>query len=230
MLPTLLIPGLVCTPELFAPQIAPLWAHGPVMVASTLTGNTMAEIATAILADAPARFALGGFSMGGYVALEILRRAPQRVIRLALLDTSARPDATEQSDGRRASIKRAHGGDYDAVLAELAPKLLHPDHRDDAVLLGAQIRMGLAAGSDAFARQQTAIIGRIDSRPHLGEITVPTLVLVGDADRVTPPDRAAEMASAIPGARLEVVPGAGHLSPLEQPEAVAEALSIWLSN
>lgn len=228
MLPTLLIPGLVCTPELFAPQIAPLWARGPVMVASTLVGTSMAEMATAILADAPPRFALGGFSMGGYVALEITRRAPHRVAKLALLDTSARPDAPEQSEGRRAAIKRAQDGDYDAVLAELAPKLLHPDHGDDAILLGTQIRMGLAAGSDAFARQQTAIIGRIDSRPHLRDIAVPTLVLVGDQDGVTPPDRAAEIASTVRGARLEIITGAGHLSTLEQPEAVAEALTAWL--
>lgn len=229
MFPTVLIPGLACTPELFAPQIAALWTRGPVMVASTLSGNTMGEIAAAILAQAPPRFALAGLSMGGYISLEVMRQAPSRVTRLALLDTSARADTPEQSEARRGLIGRARDGDFDGVLAETAPKLLHPDHRDDPILLGVQARMGLAVGPEAYARQQAAIIGRIDSRPHLGDIEVPTLVLVGDQDGVTPPERAEELATAIPGAALEIVRGAGHLSTLEQPDAVNAALSAWLS-
>ncbi|MGH6977748.1 MAG: alpha/beta fold hydrolase, partial [Brevundimonas sp.] len=229
MLPTLFIPGLACTPDLFTPQIAALWPHGPVMVASTLVGRTMGEIAAAVLTDAPPRFALAGLSMGGYISLEIMRQAPGRVTRLALLDTSARPDTPEQSEARRLLVTRARNGDFDGVLAETAPNLLHPDHRDDPTLLGLQARMGLAVGPEAYARQQAAIIGRIDSRPHLVGIAVPTLVLVGDQDGVTPPDRAAEMATAIPGARLEIVAGAGHLSTLEQPDAVNDALSAWLA-
>ncbi|MBI2260592.1 MAG: alpha/beta fold hydrolase [Caulobacterales bacterium] len=229
MFPTVLIPGLACTPELFAPQIAALWTRGPVMVASTLSGDTMGEIAAAILAQAPPRFALAGLSMGGYISLEVMRLAPSRVTRLALLDTSARADTPEQSEARRGLIGRARDGDFDGVLAETAPKLLHPDHRDDPILLGVQARMGLAVGPEAYARQQAAIIGRIDSRPHLGDIEVPTLVLVGDQDGVTPPERAEELATAIPGAALEIVRGAGHLSTLEQPDAVNAALSAWLS-
>jgi len=228
MIPTLLIPGLACTAELFAPQIPGLWAHGPVAVASTLEGGTMVDLAAAILSGAPPRFALAGLSMGGYIALEIVRLAPDRVSRLALLDTSARPDTPEQSEVRRGLISRAQAGGFGAVLAETAPRLLHPDHQTDPTLLATQVRMGLAVGARAYASQQTAIISRVDSRPHLSAVAVPTMVLVGDGDVLTPPDRAIEMASAIPGARLEIIEGAGHLTPLEQPDAVGRLLSEWL--
>lgn len=228
MIPTLLIPGLACTPELFAPQIPALWTHGPVTVASTLEGETMADLAAAILSGAPPRFALAGLSMGGYIALEIVRLAPDRVSRLALLDTSARPDTPEQSEVRCGLISRAQAGGFEAVLVETAPRLLHPDHQTDPALLATQVRMGLAVGTKAYARQQTAIIGRIDSRAHLSGIAVPTMVLVGDRDALTPLDRAIEMASAIPGARLEIIEGAGHLTPLERPDAVGRRLSQWL--
>ncbi len=230
MTPIILIPGLVCTAELFASQVGALWTRGPVTVASTLGGETMADMAAAILADAPPRFALAGLSMGGYVALEIMRRAPDRVVRLALLDTAARPDTPEQSEGRRAAIARVEAGELEAVLREMAPRLLHPDHQTDATLIDAQIRMGLAVGAKAYIRQQIAIIGRIDSRPHLAGIKAPTWIVVGDQDAVTPPDRAQEMASAIPGARLEIVEGAGHLTPLEQADAIERILTEWLSD
>jgi pimeloyl-ACP methyl ester carboxylesterase len=230
MTPTVLIPGLACTAELFASQTVALWPRGPVTVASTLKGATMTELADAILADAPPRFALAGLSMGGYIALEVMRRAPDRVTRLALLDTSARPDTPEQTELRRGLIARAEAGGFEAVLAETAPKLLHPDHQSDPALLGAQIRMGLAVGTKAYARQQEAIIGRIDSRPYLHNIAVPTLVMVGDQDALTPPDRAREIASAVPGARLEIVEGAGHLSALEQSDAVDRLLFDWLAD
>lgn len=229
MTPTLLIPGLICTPELFGDQLPALWPYGPVTVASTLEGETITEIAAAILRNAPPRFALGGLSMGGYIALEILRQAPARVVKLALLDTSARPDAPEQTERRKGLIARARDGDYEAVMAGMMPNLLHPDHRDDRSLIDLMIRMGRAVGPEGFVRQQNAIIGRIDSRPFLPEITAPTLMLVGDQDGVTPPEHAHEMADAIPGARLVVVPNAGHVSTLEQPAAVNAALVEWLA-
>ena len=229
MTPTVLIPGLACTAELFAAQIPALWRHGPVTVASTLEGETIADMAAAILRDAPPRFALGGLSMGGYIALEIMRQAPERVMKLALLDTSARPDTPEQSTQRRALVARAQAGELEPVLRQIAPNLLHPDHRADQRLIEVQVGMGLAVGADGFARQQTAIISRIDSRPHLAAIRIPTLVLVGDKDALTPPDRSEEMAAAIPDARLVVIPECGHASTLEQPEVVNTALIDWLA-
>jgi pimeloyl-ACP methyl ester carboxylesterase len=229
MIPTVLIPGLACTSDLFALQLAALWPGGAVMVASTLEGGTMPEIARAILAQAPPRFALAGLSMGGYVSLEIMRQAPERVARLALLDTSARPDEPEQTETRRVLMARARGGELEAVLTETAPRLLHPDHRDDPVLIGIQKQMGQSVGVEAYCRQQEAIIGRADSRPHLANIGVPTMALVGDEDGVTPPDRAKELADAIQGASLMIIRNAGHLSTLEQPTAVNHALTEWLA-
>jgi pimeloyl-ACP methyl ester carboxylesterase len=225
-----LIPGLLCSAEVFAPQVAALWPHGPVTVASTLEGETMAEIAGAILARAPPSFALCGISMGGYIALEILRQAPERVIKLALLDTSAAPEPPEGAGKRRALVAQARAGDFRSLLRRtLPPILLHPEHQDDEALVDIHVRMGLVVGVEGMARQQEAIIGRADSRPGLTAISVPTLVLVGDSDVLTPPERAKELAAAIPGARLVIVPKSGHASTLEQPEAVNGALIDWIA-
>lgn len=229
MLPILLVPGLLCTAEVFSPQIPALWPHGPVTIASTLEGATMEEIAGSILANAPPRFALGGISMGGYLCFEILRQAPERVARLALLDTSARPDTPEVSAQRRATIAEAESGDYAAVLAKSSAALLHPAHRDDPRLIGTSVRMGLTVGLEGYRRQTEAIIARPDSRPGLPTLDMPTLVLVGDADPFTPPDRSEEIAAAIPGARLVVIPECGHNSTLEQPDLVNRALVEWVA-
>jgi pimeloyl-ACP methyl ester carboxylesterase len=229
MTPTVLIPGLACTAEMFTAQTVALWPYGPVTVASTLEGDSIAAMAAAILRDTPARFALGGISMGGYIAMEILRQAPDRVIKLALLNTSARADTPEQIEARHLLMERVRNGELEAVLAQVTPNLLHPNHRGRQDLIDIQIRMGRNVGSDGFIRQEAAITKRIDSRPHLAEIRAPTLVLVGDRDPLTPPDRAQEIASAIPGADLVVIPDCGHASTLEQPEAVSAALVEWLT-
>lgn len=229
MTPILLVPGLLCTPEIFAPQIPVLWSHGPVTVASTLEGATIGEMAAAILETAPPRFALAGISMGGYISLEIMRRAPERVERLALLDTSARPDTPEQTALRRERVAEAKKGDFDALVASATDALLHPAHSNDPALTEVNVRMARTFGPQGMARQQEAIIARVDSRPHLAAIAVETLVLVGDSDPLTPPAVAKEMAAAIPGARLVVVPECGHASTLEQPRAVNHALLDWLT-
>jgi pimeloyl-ACP methyl ester carboxylesterase len=228
MTPILLIPGLLCTAEIFAPQIAALEPYGPVTVADTLEGETIPEIAANILAHASPRFALAGISMGGYICFEIMRQAPKRVIKLALLDTTARPDTPEQTAQRRALIALSRKVRLKTILGQMFTTLVHPAHRRNSHLRDIQTRMGLAVGIDGMARQQAAIIARPDSRPDLPNIAVPTLVLVGDKDPLTPPDRAEEMAAAIPEARLVIVPDCGHISTLEQPEAVNRALIEWL--
>ena len=228
MIPIVLIPGLVCTAELFAAQLPALWTRGPVTVASTLGGDSMAAIAKDILANAPPRFALAGLSMGGYVAFEILRRAPERVERLALLDTSPRPDAPEQSKRRRGLMARLDSEAFEAVIEPVLRGLPAPARREDGALFQINLRMAQAVGPDGFRRQTRAIIGRADSRPDLAGISVPTLVLVGDQDAVTPPEIAREMADAIPGARLSIIPDSGHVSTLERPDAVTAALLDWL--
>ncbi|CAG9213670.1 alpha/beta fold hydrolase [Burkholderia gladioli] len=229
MTPIVLIPGLLCTAEVFAPQIPALWPHGPVTVASTLEGDSIAAMAAAILANAPPRFALAGFSMGGYLAHEILRRAPERVTRLALLSTSARADQPIQIEMRQALLEAATLGDYDTVLANATLNTAHVSLRRDPVFAATKRRMAADIGRAAFARQTAAVIGRPDSRRELPSIAVPSLVLVGDSDPVTPPEFAREMAEAIPGAKLVIVSECGHTSPLERPEAVNAALRDWLA-
>ncbi|WP_370677387.1 alpha/beta fold hydrolase [Pleomorphomonas sp. PLEO] len=229
MTPILLVPGLVCTAEVFAPQAVALWPYGPVTIASTLNGRSMRDIAAAILADAPPRFALAGISMGGYISFEILRQAPERVLKLALLDTSARPDTPEQTAARRGAVERAKSGDFAALLEAITTSFLHPAHRDDAGLRDINVRMGLSVGVEGFARQTEAIIGRVDSRPSLAAIAVPTLVLVGDADPLTPVELSKEIAAGIPQAKLVVIEDCGHGSTLEQPAAVNRQLVDWIS-
>lgn len=228
-LPIVLVPGLLATARLYAEQIPELWRIGPVMIAVHTRDDSMSGIAQRILACAPPRFALAGLSMGGYIAFEILRQAPARVVRLALLDTSARPDAPEQTEQRRAQIELARRGRLAEVSEVLFPRLVHPSRRDDEVLRRTVRVMAEEVGPEGFINQQTAIMRRPDSRPGLAAIRVPTLVLVGDGDQLTPPERAAEIAGGIPGARLVTVPGSGHLSTLEQPRAVTQALTSFLT-
>jgi pimeloyl-ACP methyl ester carboxylesterase len=230
MTPIVLVPGLLCTAEIFAPQLAALWPHGPVTVASTLEGASIAEMAANILASAPPRFVLAGISMGGIICFEIMRQAPERVLKLALLDTTARPDAPEHRARRRAGVALARSGDFRSVLAQIFTAVFHPAHQDDAALLETNVRMGLTVGVEGFARQADALCGRDDARPGLAAISVPTLVLVGDKDPLTPPVLSEEIAAAIPHARLVVVPECGHVSTLEQPEAVNRALLAWIKH
>jgi pimeloyl-ACP methyl ester carboxylesterase len=223
-LPIVLVPGLLATPRMYADQIAQLWQFGPVTVANHTREESVAAIARRILADAPPQFALVGLSMGGYISLEIMRQAASRVARLGLLDTSARPDAPEQSEGRRALIALARSGRFGEIADMLYPRLVDKSRLNDSALRQLVRVMAHEVGPDAFVRQQTAIIGRPDSRSGLGAIRCPTLVLVGEGDVLTPPELASELAAGIPTARLVKVPGSGHLSTLEQPAAVSKAL------
>lgn len=227
-LAVVLIPGLLSSARLYAAQIPALWSSGPVMIADHTRDDSMMAIARRILSAAPARFALVGLSMGGYISLEILRQAPERVAKLALLDTSARADTPEASGARRAQMTQVAAGRLGEVADAQFARMVHPTRRDDAGLRQLNQLMAQEVGAAGFARQQTAIIGRADSRPMLKDIRCPTLVLVGEADALTPPERAAEMAHVISGARLLSVPQCGHLSALEQPDAVTHALLEWL--
>lgn len=227
--PIVLIPGLMCSSRLYAGQIPELWRFGPVTVASHRGGDSVKEIAGQILASAPPRFSLAGLSMGGYVAFEIMRQAPERVARLALVDTSARPDTPGKTQARHDQIALAEAGRLREVADILYPRWVGPARRDDPELRNTVRQMADETGAGAFIRQQTAIMNRPDSRPGLGEIECQTLVVVGVDDEVTPLDCAEEMAEGIPGARLLVIPDCGHLSALEQPRIVTRALTAWLS-
>lgn len=225
-----MVPGLLCSERLYAPQVAELKTLAEITIADHARHDTLSDIARSILDAAPERFALCGLSMGGYIAFEIMRQAGSRVTRLALLDTSAGPEVAAVTERRRALMAIARNGDFTSVTRDhLMGFLIHPDRLDDQELTDTVIAMAEDVGAEAFYRQQQAIMTRPDSRPGLGRITCPTLVMVGDADLLTPPDQAREIASGIPGARLEIVPDCGHLSTLERPEAVNRVLRDWLS-
>ncbi len=228
--PIVFVPGLLATPRMYADQIAKLWPFGPVTIADHTRDDSVPAIARRILSSAPPKFALIGLSMGGYVSLEITRQAPERVAKLALLDTSARPDAPDQGDARRALMTMTRDGRFGEIADQLFVRLVAPRHRNDENLRRIVRVMAQEVGPDAFLRQQTAIMTRPDARPILSSIRCPTLVLVGDVDEITPPDRAAEIAAGIAGSRLMIVPGCGHLSTLERPDEVSLALTELLQS
>jgi pimeloyl-ACP methyl ester carboxylesterase len=228
-LPILLVPGLNCSPRLYAAQMPALWRFGPVTVADHTRDDTMAAIAARILATAPPRFALAGLSMGGYVALEIVRQAADRVEKLALLDTGSRADTPEATAKRHANIALAQSGRFEDVIGPQFPLYVHPARANDATLKADYLAMCRDVGPEAYVRQQKAIMTRADARPLLRTIRVPTLVLVGEQDAATPPALSDEMAAAVPGARLVKVAECGHLSTMERPEAVTSELVGWMA-
>lgn len=229
-IPLLLIPGLLCTRELWAPQIGGLSELAAITVADHGTADSMAGIAGAILARAPTRFALAGLSMGGAIALEIMRQAPARVLKLALLDTTAAPDSEEVRNNRRLYLDLARSGRFAEITPDhLLRRLIHPDRLADKPLVDTILRMAAETGAETFIRQETAILTRPDNRPGLADIRCPTLVIVGKQDIITPVERAREIAAAVPAARLDIVADCGHLSTLERPEAVTDWLRKWLA-
>ncbi len=216
--PLVLIPGLLCSPALFAPQVAVLGRSRAVLVADHTRAATVQEIAAQILAEAPSHFALAGLSMGGYIVFEILRQAPQRVTRAALLDTSARPDTPDRTADRRRLMEIARTEGARKVQGMLLPRLVHPDRLADKELCGIVLEMAETTGLEAFLREEEAIIARPDSRPGLSQIKCPVLVLAGEQDLQTPPEIAREIAAGIPGSQLR----------LEKPQAATAALEEWL--
>lgn len=227
--PLLLVPGLACTADLWAPQLAAFSGRFDCRVADHSKGASMTDIAARILAAAPPQFALCGLSMGGYLSFEIMRQAPQRVTKLALLDTQATPEGEAQRANRLGRMEAARAGGMDALSELQWAQLVHPMRYEDAKLKEDVRRMAIDTGVDVYLRHCEAIMNRADSRPGLGAIRVPTLVLTGDRDQLTPPEKAREMAEGIAGATLVIVPDCGHLSTMERPEAVNTALEAWLS-
>lgn len=227
MTPFLLVPGLNCDARVYAGVANALWPFGPVTVANHQTGDRVESIAKAILAEAPPKFALIGFSMGGYIVFEILRQAPERVLKLGLLDTTARPDTEESTANRRRMIALAQKGRFIEAIEQTFPKSVHSENADSSDLYATHRGMAEANGPAIYEQQQEAIIHRPDSRPLLASIKVPTLIVVGEGDQITPPEAAKEMHAGIAGSTLVVVPRAGHLALLEQPEAVHTALKEW---
>lgn len=224
-----LVPGLACTWELFAPQSSALEGLATVSVADHSACAELSALARSILASAPRHFALCGFSMGGYVAFEMMRQAPERVTRLALLDTAAGPELSEQTAQRRSLLDLAAEEGMDRVCDLLMPRFLGAARRDDPALAATVRRMFSDTGPAAFSRQIHLIMSRPDSRPDLRHIQCPTMILVGRDDILTPVAAAEEMAAEIPHANLIVLSDCGHLTTLERPGEVSAALVAWLT-
>ncbi|MFC3676800.1 alpha/beta fold hydrolase [Ferrovibrio xuzhouensis] len=228
--PLVFVPGLLLTDDFWREQVARLSGDAQCIVPSgQYHMDSVVDMARAVLAEAPDRFALCGLSMGGYICHEIMRQAPERVIRLALLDTSARPDSPEQTRTRSGFLQLAKTGRFKGITPQLIPYLLHPDNQQDKALVDRLMAMAEEIGRDGYLQQQTAIMGRPDSRPFLPGYRLPTLVLCGRVDKLTPVEVHEEMAALIPGAELTIIEAAGHLPPMETPDQVAEALRRWLT-
>ncbi len=224
-----LIPGLLCDAQLWQSQIEDLAEVADVWIADHTRSDTMAAVARDVLADAPfSDFALAGLSMGGYIALEIMRQAPQRVLRLALLDTAAAAELPEQTRRRMEFLDLAERGEFHRVIETLLPLSIHASRLDEQRLTGVIKSMAENVGREAFARQEKAIMSRSDSLGLLAAIRCPTLVLCGRQDMLTPLARHEELAAGIRGAHLEVIEACGHLTTLEKPAEVNAALRRWL--
>jgi pimeloyl-ACP methyl ester carboxylesterase len=227
-IPLVLLPGLLCDAALWRAQVEGLGAVSEPLVVDLTQDDSLAGMARRTLAEAPPSFALAGLSMGGYVAQEIMRQAPERVAKLALLDTSARADTPEQMARRRGLIELSEKGDFRGVTPRLLPLFIHPARHEDKPLTEVIMGMAERVGKEAFLRQQKAIMGRPDGREDLRRIACPTLVLCGRQDALTPLALHEEIAGLVPGAKLVVVEDCGHLSTLEKPVTVAAALRQWL--
>ncbi|MDX1822357.1 MAG: alpha/beta fold hydrolase [Paracoccaceae bacterium] len=226
--PLVLLPGMMCDARLFAPQMADLSRDHAVMVAPITQGERVEEIASDLLSLLPAKFALAGLSMGGIVAMELLRRAPERITRLALMDTNPLAETPQTAAAYEPMIIGARAGRLEEVLRGfMRPDYLAPGPQRLAVL-GQVLEMGRDLGPEVLVRQVRALQRRRDQQPTLRRCKVPTLILCGAYDTLTPLKRHAFMAELIPYARLEVIAEAGHLPTLEAPEATTAALRAWM--
>ena len=226
-LPIVLITGQLLTDAVWQPLLD-AWGDREVIVADNRHDDTIVGFATRLLDNAPPRFVLIGHAMGGFVAFEVMRRAADRVARLVLISTLASADGPAQTARRQGYIDLVEAGRFADVGEERIPILFPESRRSDERLLGIARRMAAETGAETFLAQQRAIMAREDSRPRLGEIAVPTLVVWGSEDGITSRAHQDEIVSMIDGSRLAVIPGAGHLVTLEAPEAVVPLLEAFL--
>ncbi|MGR3502951.1 alpha/beta fold hydrolase [Pseudaestuariivita sp.] len=219
---------MMCDARLFAPQINALSAKRAVMVAPITSSDSIEVLAEEVLAHTPPRFALAGLSMGGIVAMEVIRRAPDRVTRLALMDTNPKAEHPAVAAAREPQIAKVQGGQLRSVMRdEMKPNYL-ADGPNLGAILDTCMAMAEALGPEVFVRQSRALQARPDQQVSLKAVRVPTLVLCGEDDGLCPLHRHTLMRDLIPGAVLEVIAGAGHLPTLEQPEKTTQALERWL--
>jgi pimeloyl-ACP methyl ester carboxylesterase len=226
--PLILLPGMMCDARVWATQLTVLSYERPVTIAPVCTGDRIEEIASGLLSSLPSKFALCGHGMGGAIALELCRRAPERVIRLALIGTNALPDTPQEAADREPRMIGAKSGRFETMLRdEILPRNVgHGPLRDHAT--AEMQEMALSLGADVYARQERAMQRRRDQQGTLRRITQPTLVLAGGEDQVVPLKRQEFLAELIPYAKLGVLNGIGHMPMLEDPEGTTEALYAWM--
>jgi pimeloyl-ACP methyl ester carboxylesterase len=226
--PLVLLPGMMCDARLFSPQINALSVERAVMVAPITLGDRVEEIASGLLDQLPLKFALAGLSMGGIVALELYRRAPERITRLCLMDTTPLAETPQAAAAREPLIIGAKAGRFADVLREAMPaELLAPGARRMETLAHMH-QIAEELGPDLFVRQSRALQRRRDQQSTLRKIRVPTHIICGKHDPLTPVKRHSFMAELIPGATLQIIEEAGHIPSLETPEIVTAALRSWL--
>lgn len=223
-----MLPGMMCDARLFAPQIAAFSGGRALHLPPLTAADTVEDLAAQVLADAPPRFALAGLSMGGIVAMEILRHAPDRVERLALLDTNPLAEADAVKERRGPQLSAVKAGGLEALMRDVIAPTYFPDGDPRPDLLDLCVEMALALGPDVFVNQSRALMDRPDQQGTLCEFAGPALVLMGEGDQLCPRDRHDLMHRLMPQSRLEIIQGAGHLTTLEAPEHVTAALARWL--
>jgi len=227
--PLVFLPGLMCDARLFGPQIAALSAQHSVTVGCLTADDTVEAMARRVLSDAPAEFALAGLSMGGIVAMEVVRQAPDRVTRLALLDTNPLSETPNIAAMREPQIVAAKTGKLESVMREeMKPNYLAPGPNQAAVL-ELVMDMAMHLGPEVFVRQSRALQKRPDQQATLRKLKIPTLVLCGEHDALCPVRRHTFMAELIRTAKLVILEDAGHLPTLEQPDQTTAALQAWLA-
>lgn len=226
-LPIVLVTGQLLTDAVWKP-LRDAWPDRSVTIADNRSAGSIAAFARQLLDEAPPRFVLVGHAMGGFIALEVMRQAPERVAKLVLISTLASADGPAQTARRQGYIDLVESGRFDQVVEERIPILFPEGRRDDPALLALARQMAADTGAETFLRQQRALMARIDSRPFLSAIAVPTLLVWGDGDGITTRAQHEEMARAIPDARLAVIAGAGHLPMVEMPDQVASLIGAFI--
>jgi len=226
--PLILLPGLICDQTIWTAVAAELAAFNPILVHGYGNADSIGAMAEAVLATAPVSMSLAGHSMGARVALELHRRAPQRVERLALLDTGIHPVAPGEAGRRQVLVDLGRKKGMESVIEAWLPPMVHPDRRGDADFMAPLRAMCMRAGIETFEAQVRALLARPDARPTLDSITCPVLVGVGRDDEWSPVDQHRDIAARIAGARLDIYDNAGHMAPYEKPAPVAKSLRRWL--
>ncbi len=222
------VPGHLCDERMWRHQTRHLADVADIAIADTMSDASIVDIAARLLANAPPRFALAGLSMGGMICMEVMRQAPERVERLALLDTNAMADSPERAAVRRKMADQAEQGETSRLVDEFLDLLIPPERRQERDLVEAIRSMMEDVAGKALTQQIAILLDRPDSRPDMPNYDLPVLLICGREDKLTPLEWHEEMADLIPGARLAVIEECAHMSTMERPHAVTALLRDWL--